>query len=179
MASNHFGVNVTEKQCHIRAKKRTKFFLLWIFVDRPVRELCQLSSSLWLPCWWQVNKMFVCIKFLGNKSLGFGFKARKPPQKFEVETGLLRKLLKWPQKIVHSLKIPFYKSSLPIHLILTVIKFVSFDAKTCLNCYYYVFNSLCFGFLVFPVNLTNASQLISTNKLWCFVHIVVVSITII
>ena len=35
----------------------------------------------------------------------------------------------------------------------------------------------CLGVLVFSVNWTNASQLILTNKPWCFVHIVVISIT--
>ena len=89
------------------------------------------------------------------------------------------KQLKWTSKNIsydYSLKIPFHNSFLPIHLILTVIRFFFSDTKSCLNYQYHVVNLLCFEFLVlvFLVNLTNANQLITTNKLWCFVHIVVI-----
>ena len=31
------------------------------------------------------NKLYVCTKFQGNKSRDFGFRARKPPRKFDVK----------------------------------------------------------------------------------------------
>ena len=41
----------------------------------------------------QINKMFVLIKFWGNRFCDFGFRARKSPQKFGAKTGLIQKRL--------------------------------------------------------------------------------------
>ena len=56
----------------------------------------------------EINKLYVCTKFRGNRSRDFGFRTRKPPRKFGVKSGLSQKRR---QKIFHMvvcLKIPFH-----------------------------------------------------------------------
>ena len=44
------------------------------------------------------NKLYVCAKFRGNESRDFGFKTRKPPQKFGVKNGFIEKRLECSKK---------------------------------------------------------------------------------
>ena len=43
----------------------------------------------------EINELYVCTKFRGNRSRDFGFRTRKPPRKFGVKSGLSQKLLKY------------------------------------------------------------------------------------
>ena len=47
----------------------------------------------------EINELYVCIKFRGNRSRDFGFRTRKPPLKFGVKSGLGQKRLKYGKKI--------------------------------------------------------------------------------
>ena len=42
----------------------------------------------------EINELYVCTKFRGNRSRDFGFTTRKPPRKFGVKSGLSQKRLK-------------------------------------------------------------------------------------
>ena len=58
-----------------------------------------------------INELYVCTKFRGNRSRHFGFRNRKPPRKFSVKSGLSQKRLKYGKKYFHiCLKIPFHPS---------------------------------------------------------------------
>ena len=46
----------------------------------------------------EINELYVCIKFWGNKLRDFGFSIRKPPRKFGVKSGLSQKWLKYEKK---------------------------------------------------------------------------------
>ena len=55
----------------------------------------------------EINELYACTKFRGNRSRDFGFRTQKPPGKFGVKSGLSQKR----QKIFHMvicLKIPFH-----------------------------------------------------------------------
>ena len=41
----------------------------------------------------EINELYVCTKFRGNRSRDFGFRTRKPPRKFGVKSGLSQKRL--------------------------------------------------------------------------------------
>ena len=61
----------------------------------------------------QINELYVCTKFRGNRSRDFGFRTRKPPHKFGVKSGLSQKRLKYGKTYfigfrVVCLKIPFH-----------------------------------------------------------------------
>ena len=61
------------------------------------------SRTVWssyMKFWQQfeINELYVCIKFRGNRSRDFGFRTRKPPQKFGVKNGLSQKRLKYGKK---------------------------------------------------------------------------------
>ena len=57
-------------------------------------------SSTFMKFWQQfeINVLYVCTKFRGNRSRDFGFKTRKPPRKFGVKSGLGQKRLKYGKK---------------------------------------------------------------------------------
>ena len=42
----------------------------------------------------EINELYVCTTFRGNRSRDFGFRTRKPPRKFGVKSGLSQKRLK-------------------------------------------------------------------------------------
>ena len=42
----------------------------------------------------EINELYVCTQFGGNRSRDFGFRTRKPPRKFGVKSGLIEKQLK-------------------------------------------------------------------------------------
>ena len=56
-------------------------------------DLAVRSSCMKFGQQFEINKLYVCTKFRGNESCGFGLRTRKPPQKFGVKSGLIRK---WP-----------------------------------------------------------------------------------
>ena len=47
---------------------------------------------------YEINELYVCIKFQGNRSRDFGLGTRKPPHKFGVKSGLSQKRLKYGKK---------------------------------------------------------------------------------
>ena len=51
--------------------------------------------SSYIKFWQQfeINDLYVCTKFRGNKSRDFGFRTRKAPRKFGVKSGLSQKRL--------------------------------------------------------------------------------------
>ena len=46
----------------------------------------------------EVNELYVCTKYRGNKLPGLGFRMQKPHQKFGVKNGLIQKRLKYGKK---------------------------------------------------------------------------------
>ena len=58
----------------------------------------------------EVNELYVCTKYRGNKLPDLGFRTQKPTQKFGVKSGHIQKRLKYG-KIFHifmCFNIPFY-----------------------------------------------------------------------
>ena len=57
--------------------------------------------SSYMKFWQQfeIHKLYVCAKFQGNGSRDFGFRTRKPPRKFGVESSLIQKRLKHGKNI--------------------------------------------------------------------------------
>ena len=74
------------------------------------------SRTVWssyMKFWQQleINELYVCTKVGGNRSRDFGFRARKPPHKFGVKSGLNQKNGLSTAKVFHivvCLKIPFH-----------------------------------------------------------------------
>ena len=61
------------------------------------------SRTVWSSCmkFWQqfeINKLYVCTKFRGNRSCEFGFRTRKPSRKFDSKSGLIQKGLNTEKK---------------------------------------------------------------------------------
>ena len=73
----------------------------------------------------EINELYVCNKFRGNRSRDFGFRTRKPPHKFGVKSGFSQKRLKYGKKYF----IWFYVSRypfIPTNPILAAMRFISF-----------------------------------------------------
>ena len=73
----------------------------------------------------EINELYVCIKFWGNRSRDFGFRTRKPPRKFGVKSGLSQKRLKYGKKYfirLYILRYPF----IPTNPLLAAMRFISF-----------------------------------------------------
>ena len=73
----------------------------------------------------EINELYVCTKFRGNRSRDFGFRTRKPPRKFGVKSGLSQKRLKHDKKYfigLYVLRYPF----IPTNLLLAAMRFISF-----------------------------------------------------
>ena len=49
----------------------------------------------------EINELYVCTKFRGNRSRDFGFRTGNPPRKLGVKSGLSQKRLEVRQKIFH------------------------------------------------------------------------------
>ena len=47
----------------------------------------------------EINELYVCTQFRGNKLCDFGFRTRKPAHKFDVKSGLSQKRLKYGKNI--------------------------------------------------------------------------------
>ena len=77
------------------------------------------SRTVWsnIMKFWQqfeINKLYVCTKFEGNRWRDFGFRTRKPPRKFGVKSGLIQKRLTYDKKYftgLYILRFPFIPTS--------------------------------------------------------------------
>ena len=78
-------------------------------------------------CWQQfeINELYVCAKFWGNRFRDFGFKTRKPFQKFDLESGPIQKRLKYAKKYFTWLNLLRYRF-IPTNPILATMSFFSF-----------------------------------------------------
>ena len=56
------------------------------------------SSNMKFGQQFEINELYVCTKFRGNRSRDFGFRTRKLPRKFGVKSGLSQKRLKYGKK---------------------------------------------------------------------------------
>ena len=61
-----------------------------------------------------MHKLYVCAKFQGNELHDFGFRTRKPPQKFGVKSSLIQKWLRYGKKYFTWLYVVRY-SFIPIY----------------------------------------------------------------
>ena len=89
----------------------------------------------------EINELYVSIKFRGNTSRDFCFRTRKPPRKFGVKSGLSQKRLKYGKKYfiwLYVLRYPF----IPNIPLLGAIRFISFFS-------FFLFFSFFFFFLFF------------------------------
>ena len=85
------------------------------------------SRTVWfsyMKLWQQfeINELYVCTKFRGNRSRDFGFRTRKPPRKFGVKSDLSQKRLKYGKKYLYVLTHPF----IPTNPVLAAMRFFSF-----------------------------------------------------
>ena len=66
--------------------------------------------SSYMKFWQQfeINELYVCTKFRGNRLRDFGFRTRKPPRKFGVKNGLSQKRLKYGKKYFIGLYVSRY-----------------------------------------------------------------------
>ena len=56
----------------------------------------------------EINELYVCTHFRGNRSRDFGFRTRKPPHKIGVKSGLSQKRLKYGKKYFIGLYVSRY-----------------------------------------------------------------------
>ena len=73
----------------------------------------------------EINELYVCTKFRGNRSRDFGFRTRKPPRKFGVKSGLSQKRFKYGKKYftwLYVLRYPF----IPTNPLLAAMRFFFF-----------------------------------------------------
>ena len=56
----------------------------------------------------EINELYVCTQFRGNRSRDFGFRTRKPPRKIGVKSGLSQKRLKYCKKYFIGLYVSRY-----------------------------------------------------------------------
>ena len=84
-------------------------------------------GSSYMKFWQQfeINELYVCTKFRGNRSHDFGFRTRKPPRKFGVKSGLSQKRLKYGKKYFIRLYVSRYLF-IPTNPLLAAMRFISF-----------------------------------------------------
>ena len=74
----------------------------------------------------EIDKLYVCAKYCGNESRDFGFRTRKPRQKFGIKGGLVEKRLKYGKKyftrLLYVLRYPF----IPTNPLLATMSFFFF-----------------------------------------------------
>ena len=87
----------------------------------------------------EINELYVCTKFRGNRLRDFGFRNQKLPRKFGVKSGLIQKRLNYGKKYFIRLYVSRYPF-IPTNLLLAAIRFISF----------FFFFFLCFSFF-FPL----------------------------
>ena len=73
----------------------------------------------------EINELYVCTKFRGNRSRDFGFGTQKPPNKFGVKSGLSQKRLKYGKKYFIWLYVSRYPF-IPTNPLLAAMRFISF-----------------------------------------------------
>ena len=73
----------------------------------------------------EINELYVCTKFRGNRLRDFGFRTRKPPQKFGVKSGFSQKRLKYGKKYFIGLYVSRYPF-IPTNPLLAAMRFISF-----------------------------------------------------
>ena len=105
------------------------------------------SRTVWsrnMKFWQQfeINELYVCTKFRGNKSRDFGFRTRKPPRKFGVKSGLCQKRFKYGNKYFIGMYVSRYPF-IPTNPLLVAMRFISFF-------FFFFFPFFSFFFLFFP-----------------------------
>ena len=111
---------------------RVPLFLLGHF---PTNE-CEISNfgynsrtvgSSYMKFWQQfeINELYVCTQFRGNRSRDFGFRTRKPPRKFGVKSGLSQKRLKYGKKYFIGWYVSRYPF-IPTNPLLAAMRLISF-----------------------------------------------------
>ena len=73
----------------------------------------------------EINELYVCTKFRGNRSRDLGFRTRKPARKFGVKSGLSQKRLNYGKKCFIWLYVSRYPF-IPTHPLLAAMRFISF-----------------------------------------------------
>ena len=73
----------------------------------------------------EINELYVCTKFRGNRSCYFGFRTRNPPRKFGVKSGLSQKRLKYGKKYFIGLYVSRYPF-IPTNPLLAAMSFFPF-----------------------------------------------------
>ena len=73
----------------------------------------------------EINELYVCTQFRGNRSRDFGFRTRKPLRKFGVKSGLSQKRLKYGKKYFIWLYVSRYPF-IPTNPLLATMRFVFF-----------------------------------------------------
>ena len=87
----------------------------------------------------EINELYVCTKFRGNRSRDFGFTTRKPLRRFGVKSGLSQKRLKYGKKYFLWLYVSRYPF-IPTNPLLAAMRFIS---------YFFLFFSFFFLFFSF------------------------------
>ena len=83
------------------------------------------SSKMKFGQHFEINELYVRTKFRGNRSRDFGFRTRKPPRNFGVESGLSQKRLKYGKKYFIWLYVSRYHF-IPTNPPLAAMRFISF-----------------------------------------------------
>ena len=86
------------------------------------------SSNMKFGQQFEINELFVCTKFRGNRSRDFGFKTRKPPRKFGVKSDLSQKRRKYDKKYfvgLYASRYPFIPTN-PLSAAMRLISFFFF-----------------------------------------------------
>ena len=102
----------------------------------------------------EINELYVCTKFRGNRSRDFGFRTRKPPRKFGVKSSLSQKRLKYGKKYFIGLYVSRYPF-IPTNPHLAAMRFISFFSFFSSFFYFFFFFFpffpffSCFFFLMF------------------------------
>ena len=73
----------------------------------------------------EINELYVCTKFRGNRLRDFGFRTRKPPCKFGVKSCLSQKRLKYGKKYFIRLYVSRYPF-IPTNSLLAAMRFIFF-----------------------------------------------------
>ena len=83
------------------------------------------SSNIKFGQQFEINELYVCTKFRGNKLRDFGFRTRKPPRKFGVKSGFSQKRHNYGKKYFIGLYVSRYPF-IPTNPLLAAMRFISF-----------------------------------------------------
>ena len=92
----------------------------------------------------EINELYVCTKFRGNRSRDFGFRTQKSPRKFDVKRGRSQKRLKYGKKYFIGMYVSRYPF-IPINPLLAAMRFISF-----FSFFFLFFPFFSFFFFFFP-----------------------------